>query len=100
MHWYAKIIKFPGLSTEEYEYRYRCCDREFTRQFSKHFRGRWKGKARELGCHMTDLRVKNSGKQERADCPECGEKVPKPWLKDDDPFLDDNRFFTFMQGGR
>ena len=94
MHWYAKIVRFPGLATEEYEYRYRCCDREFHVEFKRVFKGKKAGEFFETSCGWFDLREKEPEFHKTNFCPSCNEPIPRPWLSPNcDAFLcDDVRF--------
>lgn len=80
MKWYAKIIKFPGLSTEEYEYRYRCHNHEFSLKFDRHFSGVKPGVFREKSCTGIDLRYRDAVEQHLRSCPSCMKLIPRPWL--------------------
>lgn len=94
MKCYAKIIRFPGLATEEYEYRYRCCDREFHVKFKRAFKGARGGEFAATSCGWIDLRYKEYAFQPADFCPECQEPIPRPWLNQNcDFFLGDVRHF-------
>jgi len=88
MKLYAKIVRHPGLSTKEYEYRYRCCNSEFHVKFDKRGAGRLAGTYKERACLMIDLRSKDGEPVPCSHCPMCNTLAPQPWLEDyKDSFL-------------